>query len=325
MGGKQVMPEQPEISIIFITSEQRARAQRCLDRVLCQDGLVRAEVLLYDLAAGSLPPLQGSQHPAVRLIPAQPDAGFHELRFAAVRAARGKAVAFVDDHTLVCDGWLPALMDDFAQGYAGVAAVPAFERPGEGVTDILELMHYMGFENIKSRQEVDGLVGHNPAYRREALLAFGDQLPDLLSCDLLLEQRLRQRGLKFLIDPAVGFVHLNIVSAYDLYQVCYLRDRVFSATRARLSGWGTARRLAQLAAGPVMPLLRLARAVRHLRQAAPARLSVLRRYLGVFLVSQLYAGMGLGLGAVFGAGDADRRFTQYELNRLRFRALVPDK
>ncbi len=325
MGGQVTVNPAPEITIVFITSQQRARAQRCLQRVLCQAALERAEVLLFDLAAGRLPPLDGVQHPVVRLHPADPAAGFHELRAEAVRAARGRVVAFVDDHTLVGDGWLPAVLRDFGEGYAGVSAVPVFEQPGGGVTDILELMHYMGFENMRSRQEVDRLPGHNAAYRRDLLLSFGDQLPDLLSCEMLLEQRMRADGLKLLIDPAAGFVHLNIVSAYDLYQVCYLRDRVFSAMRARLSGWGIGRRLAQLAAAPLIPLLRLAKAIAHLRRTAPHKLGVLRRYAGVFLVSQFFAGIGLGMGAAFGAGDADRRFTDYELNRLRFRMPAADK
>lgn len=312
------MSPDPKVTIVFITSRQRDRAQRCLDGVLGQAALERAEVLLFDLAAHSLPPLQGQEAAQVKVLGTDPGAGFHELRAQAVRSARGEAVAFVDDHTLVCDGWLSALIHDFDEGYAGVSAVPTFERPGEGVSAILALMHYMGFERMTTRQEVAGLPGHNSAYRREALLSFGDELPDLLSCEMLLEQRLRTRGLKLLVDPAAGFVHLNIVSAHDLYQVCYLRDRVFSAMRARLSGWGLGRRLAQLAAAPVMPVIRLAKAVRHLRQVDPARLAVLRRYAVVFLISQLYAGVGLGMGAVFGAGDADRRFTQYELDRLQF-------
>jgi hypothetical protein len=307
----------PKISIVFITAEQRLRAQHCLDAILRQPGLERAEVLLYDLAAGILPSLEGSANPAVRVVPSDPHAGFHELHPQAVKAAKGDAIAFVDDHTVVCDGWLQALIQDFDEGYAGVGAVPSFENSG-GVTDILALMHYTGFEGLSSRQLAPSLPPHNPAYRRDVLLGFGEALPDLLSCEMLLQQRIAEHGLKFLVDPAAGFVHLNIVSAYDLYQVSFLKDRAFSAARVRLSGWGMGRRLVQLAAAPLMPFIRLVKAVRHLRQADPAGLAVLRRHLGVFLISQLYAGFGLGMGTVFGAGDADRRFTQYELNRLRF-------
>ena len=53
------------------------------------------------------------------------------------------------------------------------------------------------------------LPGHNTSFKRDVLLAYGDELPDLLRAEIVLHTRLHRDGHRLLLEPAAKFEHIN--------------------------------------------------------------------------------------------------------------------
>lgn len=91
----------PDLTVVLLVDSQRRRGGWALRAILDQELDGELEVLLYDFALGELPPLAGSDHPAVRLAPGTRGAGYGVALAAAVHAARAPLVAFVEEHVVV--------------------------------------------------------------------------------------------------------------------------------------------------------------------------------------------------------------------------------
>lgn len=106
--------------------------------------------------------------------------GLSAARNAAVRAARGEVLAFIDDDAFPAPGWLGALVEVLGRDdvyAAGGPVEPIFER---SLPDWLD-DRYLPYLTVWDRGlEIEPLVyneyprGANMAYRREAFARFGD-------------------------------------------------------------------------------------------------------------------------------------------------------
>lgn len=112
--------------------------------------------------------------PRVRLF-ATPSVGSSAARNLGARESRGEVVAYTDDDCIVTKGWLPALVQEFAD--ERVSAVYGRLLPYEGGD---RNGHEVGFKAGREKQEFTGKVppwyighGGNMAFRRADLLAVG--------------------------------------------------------------------------------------------------------------------------------------------------------
>ena len=159
-----------------------------------------------------------------------------EEAFAAgIRAASAPVVLVGETHAFPEPGALEplirAICDD---GYAAVAPGLRNANP-ETAASWASLMVTYGWSLGGSRREMSDLSTHNTAYRRELLLAFGDELPALLRLGGGIHGRLRAQGHRLLIEPASVFAHLNVVR----FRSC-LGDRFHAArcyTSSRSESW----------------------------------------------------------------------------------------
>lgn len=307
----------PSVSVVLIAGNQRERAARALASVLDQERVERAEVVLVDGANDGSPPLPRSDEPAVRLFARSQRGSFGELRAEATRLASAPIVAFLEEHAIALPGWLAAVEEALASGeYAGASGEVHTLNPGSGISDAIALMNYAPWlPPLRERGPAALMLGHNSAYRREELIAFGDDLERLFSSEVVLQWRLAAAGRKFLIDPAIRIAHLNETTIPVICKGYYLWNVSFGAGWSHDGGWSTWRRAQQALGSPWWVVRRVTDLVRTAR--TPEHRRTLVRHLPAVLVSQCAAAIGIAVGATLGERDHARRFADYELDQDR--------
>jgi GT2 family glycosyltransferase len=307
----------PELTIILVVGERRDRAVRALRSVLAQDAIDRLEVLLMDLAPGAPPPIPGSGHPAVRTVELPPDTLFSAAKAQAVRMASAPVVAFVEEHVRVHPGWAEALAAAHRGPWAGVGSEIHNGNPEVALSRMVQVLNYLWWLPPAPRAEFDMLPGHNSSFKRDVLLAYGAELDELLRAEIVLHTRLRRDGHRLLVEPAARLSHINESTFASAARGRFLWNRIYGRMRARSFGWSRRRRLFYVAVTPLIPfytLLQLTRfAVRHRRDL----LLKLFASSPVLLAVQLASVSGHSMGLLFGMGDAEARFSWFEMNEYR--------
>jgi Glycosyl transferase family 2 len=242
------------------------------------------------------------------------EASHGQASAAGVRAAEAALVVFAEDHCFPEPGWAEALV----RGYQGpdVAAVgPVFRNanPATLVSWCDFAIGYGPWIDPATSGEQPFLAGHNSSYRREILLGLGSRLEQLLEAETVLHLELRAGGLRLVVEPRARAAHTNFGRFGVWLPVQYHCGRVFAAERAR--GWGWAKRAFYAAASPLIPCVRLVRALGHLRRAERPRPSLARAapLLGLGLAAD---GLGQLMGYVAGGGVSSRYLTGFEFRRV---------
>ncbi len=308
----------PEMTVVLMVDQRRQRAARSLGSVLAQTAIDRLEILLYDFAHGSKPPVAGSDHPAVTVIPASYPNSIGAVRLAGFRRASAPLVAFLEEHTRAEPEWAAALLARFTSGpWAGVGAEVLNLNPGGLVGDALFLMNYTGFIAPAEGGPSPLLQGNNSAYRRDSVLALGEDLIDLLEIESLLDWRLGSQGATLYVEPAAKFAHANEHIVLAFWEGNYLFSRLFGALRAQAQHWTPADRWLRVAAAPLLPLLRVARLLRFVRAKRPQDLPLVVRGMPYIISAQYASVIGQSIGLVFGEGRSREQFLFYEMNMVR--------
>jgi GT2 family glycosyltransferase len=310
-------PSSPELSAVVVVGSRRARAAGCLRSLLAQDAIDRMEVLLVDCGGAGAAPVAGSDHPAVRVVPMSPGSLFAHTRAAGVRLARAPVVAFLEEHARALPGWAAALIAAHRDPWVGVGAEARCANPGIGRSDVIALLSYGYWFPPLARGETALLPGHNASFKRAALLALGPDLERLLTCDLVLHGALRRRGGRLLMEPAARFSHLSERGLRDFGRGVFFWYRCYGDLRAREGRWPAWRRLAYLVLAPAIPFYFLLRFGRFLRRTRPRQLPLLLRNAPFVLAVHACGAAGQVLGLLRGPGDAEARFSRYELEAPR--------
>jgi hypothetical protein len=233
---------------------------------------------------------------------------------AGVRAAQGAVVVFAEDHCFPEPGWAEALLLGYrSPDVAAVGPVLRNANPGTLVSWCDFVIGYGPWIDSTTSGDQPFLAGHNSSYRREVLLGLGSQLEALLEAETVLHLELRAQGLRLVVEPRARAAHTNFGRFGVWLPVQYHCGRVFAAQRAR--DWGWAKRAFYAAASPLIPCVRLVRALGHLRRAERPRPSLVRLapLLGLGLVAD---GLGQLLGYVAGGGVSSRCLTGFEFRRV---------
>ncbi len=309
-----------DLSVIVVVGALRTRARRCLDALLAQvtDSV---EILIADVAPEGSAPFPDPIPDPVRVLRLPPDTTFAAARAAGVRAARGRAVAFLEEHVFPLDGFVDAVSAAHREPHAGIGGEVENGNPGSGASDVICLMSYGLFSAPQRLREATMIAGHNSSYKRDALIALGPDLERLLASDLVLMTRLRQNGYRLLIDPRIRLAHMNEISARSICRGYFLHHRMYGPLRAREERWPWWRRLVYVAATPVVPFYFVAWFRPFVRRHRPDLVRVLDRGLPTVLAAQFAAACGQATGLLFGPGGAEAAFTHYELSEPRPQAV----
>jgi hypothetical protein len=307
----------PALSVVLLIGDQRARAQRALDSVLQQDCIDRIEVLLIDLTRRRAPPLAGHDDARLRRIPISPGAGYPQARAVGTVAARAPYVAFLEEHTEAMPGWAAGVLRGFEQGWTAVAYEAHNLNPGAGISNASFLANYMPWLAPAQRGPVDFVASQNAAYRRDVLMRYADQLPQLYGNDQLLQWKLAADGHRFGIEPEARFKHRNETQLRVIARGLFLYNRFMAPMRASLFDWNLLRRCIYAFGLPLIPFVRLFKQTLFLRRQHPHQMADFLRAAPWILASNYSAAAGQTVGLLFGPGDALSKFSDYEINADR--------
>lgn len=303
------------LSVVLIVGRLRKRAADALRSLLAQASIEAMEVLVIDLQPGL--PLEGADHPAVRVIPVPGDTTYSAARLRGIREAATPVVAFLEEHCRVHPGWAGALIRAHEGPYAAVGCEVHNGNPGVRLSRTIELMNYNLFLPPAVRGECALLPGHNSSFKRDVLLSYGDELETLLRAEIVLYQRLSGDGHRMFLEPDAKFEHINETRLSSIASGYFLWHRCYGPIRARAFSWSPARRLLYIVATPVIPVYYLLRLSLVLLKRRPRLLVQAWLAAPQIYFAQLASATGQAVGLLFGMADAERHFTSYELNEPR--------
>jgi GT2 family glycosyltransferase len=213
------LEERKLTSVVIITRNRPGLVHQCLDRLLQQD-YGPFETIVVDASSNQQTEEIVKQYPVVRYI-YLPN-GKNKMgrsRNLGIEAAKGEVIAFIDDDSMVRDGWLSSLISCYnAEDIGGVGgrvideielkyqiAAPVVGRvfPDGRVIDNFAL-------ELNGVIEVDRLKGCNMSFRKHVLQEVGlfDEYYDNTWDDVDICTRVKKGGYRLLFNPRTVVDHL---------------------------------------------------------------------------------------------------------------------
>ena len=240
---------------------------------------------------------------------------------AGVRTARSSIVVLTEDHVFVEEGWAESLVEDHDGPWVAVGPQVVNANSATAVSWADFVIGYGPWAWPRQGGDASFLPGHNTSYKRQVLLDYGEQLEPMLAAETLMHWDLAARGHRLLLSSGARIRHMNFSRLGIWIRVQVLAGRVFAGLRAE--EWGRAKRLAYVAASPLIPfvrLIRLAETFRHGRSADGER-TRRRAPLSsapMTLAGLLLDGLGQALGYAFGAGTCEATLAPFEFRRIEY-------
>lgn len=242
-------------------------------------------------------------------------------RLAGIRAAGAPLVVFTETHCFPEPGWAAGLLAAHGDGADAVGPVFRNGNPATYSSAAGFLAHYGTFAEPPPPPPWPDLPGHNSCYRRDQLLAFGDELGGLLELEYVLHGRMAAQGRRLALEPRAVVRHVNVSRRRTALVEAYLAGRLFGAARG--CGWGAGRRLAYALAWPLVTVLRTRRHAGDARRIGVARTPGLLAALALRLAC---TSAGEAVGLLAGPGRAMEPMLEMELRRDRYlRGAEPDE
>ncbi len=237
----------------------------------------------------------------------------YRARAAGVRAARAPIVVFGETHSFPEPGWAKALIDAHRGSLAAVGPAMICANPQSAMSWSNFFIDFGEWIERWQAGPTERLPGHNTAYRRDLLLAYGASLDDALASEWHLQADLRAGGHQLLYEPAARTRHLNVVGLASI-RARFDHARVWAVWRCR--SWSRPHRFVYAAGAPLIPFRRFPGVFREVTRAGrgfDVRLFVLL-WVGLAACS---AGELVGY-AMRQPGASGRRFARSELHRSRY-------
>ena len=305
-----------DFTVGLIVGQRRERAIRALDSLLAQRVVDRMEILVLDIARDDPPALPGSNHPRVRVMKL-PGTTYACARVHAVHEAQAPIVGFLEEHAWAFDGWAEAIIEAHGEKWAGVGAEVHIGNPGVKHSQLIGVMNHHPWLAPATRGTRTHLAGHNSAYKRDLLLRYGDRLHDLLRAELALNRALTADGHQLFLETKAKFAHINETGIGSVSRGYFLWNRCYGYSRAKQFHWSLARRLFYAACTPLMPVYFLSHVLPRLRRERPDLYPIALRGAPRLFQAQLASAIGHSAGVLFGLGDAEERFSEYETSEYR--------
>jgi hypothetical protein len=305
-----------ELSVVLVVGPCRPRAQRVLDALGAQTARDLMELVVVDLAPSAEPLRMPEGIPARRIERAGLER-WGPARGDGLRAACADVVAFIEDHCYPDAGWADAVLAAHRGPWAGVGYAFTNANPETYVSRASVIARYGPFAHPARRGEAPTVSGNNVSYKRDVLMALGDDLDDLLAIDFNVQQRLRRQGHRFFVEARALAAHENYERVAPDGRTGRAYCRLLAAERVRSERWGRPRRLLYGIGAPLgAPAIRLARLTRGLRGRRPLWRDFV---LGLPAIATMYLwdASGEAAGYLRGYGSAPREALRWELEELR--------
>jgi hypothetical protein len=243
----------------------------------------------------------------VKVVAADPRE-MHEARAAGLLASSAPLAVIGETHCYPQPGWARAFIDAFAGGeWDGIGPQIMNANPATGLSWANLVLDYGPFLRPR-RGESDAMPGQNAGVRTTVLEPHRGELGERMRMPYLFFQLLRANGARFFVEPGARSAHLNVTDRRAWLAERFGAGRTFATDRS--AQWPTWRRVVYTAGSPVIPLLRLRRALRDLRRGGGPR-----RALPPLLAGLLASGAGEAVGYAVGSPEGVPSIFVTELDR----------
>lgn len=311
--------QEPILTVIMATPERGATLRRPLRFLGRQTLRERIELILIGPRTDSfddLEPTLLAGFAACQTLAIGPIDEVERAFAPGIRAARAPVVALLENHVYPNPEWAEAVVRAHQGPWQVVGCVISNANTATATSVVEHLLSYIFHDEGAPLGEVDRVSRNNTTYKREALAAFGERLPDLLARDGGLMEELRRSGARFYRADGARLAHLNPSLMGPMLNLRLHSARAAAATRARTGRWGMGRRLLYVLASPLFPVLRL-RALWPRLTAAPLRSDV-PRIAPLLLLALLVDAFGQATGFALGEGNSAVTAGRYDLDREPF-------
>ena len=248
---------------------------------------------------------------SARVINADTRASAPAARAAGIAAARAPVIVMSETHCFPAPNWGQALIEAHRGPWAAVGPEIDNENPDRPGSWANLFVDYATWIAPASRGPAEDLPGHNSSYKRDLLLAYGEELPRMLESESILHWDLRSQGHRLYTETRAKVRHRNITRVMPALVEHFHNGRCFGGLRAR--NWHPLRRALYVAASPLVPVIRLRRILREARRSN--RPDILPGALPMMVSSLLAHAAGELTGYAIGSGEAARAMVTYELDR----------
>ena len=231
-----------------------------------------------------------------------------------VGAASGAFVAFAEEHCYPEPEWARLLLAAHSRGWDAVGPQMCNANPSSAVSRAGLYLNYGACIAPAEPGPSTRLPWHNISYRRGLLDAYGETLATMLAVEGLLLDDVRARGHGLYFEAAARTHHVNISRLSSWVAHSFWGGRMFGAARARAKKWSKFRRLAYVGGGPLIPLVRVRRALPEVYRTGVGHADALR-VLPAMLAGLIPHALGEVAGYAFGEGKAEERYSSFEMNR----------
>jgi hypothetical protein len=310
----------PALSVVLITPAGYDEIRTTLSHLSAQDISDRIEMVIVapDPDRVRLPESVTAAFHNVRVVPASGAPTLSEARAMAVGHATAPIVAFSEDHSFPEPGWARALLSGHAHGYAGVAPEMKNGNPVGMLSRVAMFLHFGGVVRPgEAHETTHPAASHNMSYRRDVLLALGNDLARRLLAEGFLHDALRERGHRFRVEPAAATRHINMSRLRPLLRHAWLGGRLYGGLRQSFAKWSAFRRLVYACGSPLVPFIRLRRTLGEIRRAGQADHVLPWGLPPMFLILVVHAA-GEAAGYVLGPGPVASLYSDLEVRRDRF-------
>ena len=314
--GSMSLPNTPELSVILPTADEYSTIRRTVSALHTQT--IRDRIELVIVAPSDDPHIiqhEVAGFAAVTIVNGGPLQTSNIARSTGIRHASAPIVVLAEDHCFPDPDWAAALVEAHRGNFAVVGPVLRNANPRSMTSWANLLLEYYPWLDGAERSEMDDLPGHNSAYRKDLLLAYGDRLEGLFEVEAVIQRDLREKGHRMLLEPAARTNHLNFSRVRSALKLRFHAGRSFAGHRTM--GWSGSKRAGYIFGAPLIPLVRLARILGMVRSSStyswlfPRVVPMLALYL-------LVDGFGELIGYVSGPGGAARVLGEIEFKRARF-------
>lgn len=233
-----------------------------------------------------------------------------------VLKATAPILAFAEDHCYPDPDWAAALIAAHQQGWAAVGPAMRNANPATMLSWAGLFLHYGCCLEPATLQAAECLPWHNTSYKRELLLAYGDELASMLVVESMLLDDLRDKSHRLCFEPAAKTYHVNISLLSSWIGHAFWGGRQFAAIRAEKQKWSLWRRLLYIVGTPLIPFVRLRRTRQIIYRTGKQR-ELLPRVLPALISGLVPHAIGEMIGYAFGKGNAEQRYSYYEMARIR--------
>lgn len=307
----------PLLSVVLVAPRDLVNLKRVVEALRAQEMAASMELVLVvpeDEVVANADPQSFAGFAGVRTVAAGPIHDVDRAAVSGVRAAGAPIVAIIEDHAYPAPGWAEAIVAAHAS-YDAVAPAILNANPRSLLSWSNHLLAYGRWSESSRPGAVDEVPGHNSSFARDLLLSFGDRLEGLVGRDGGLMGELRTKGARFGLEPAARVAHVNPSRLRSTFDLRFSAGRLYAARRAGREQWSAAKRWIHALAWPLIPLVRMRRVRRDLRESRGADPD--RRMIGALAIGLAFDALGQMAGYAAGENRTAVRLASFEMDRAR--------